>query len=155
MDGEIVYIGRNKTAITNHNHLSPAPCPVNAEAVYLIDAQEHKDGPRIDKGPDFVSKNRDRNDGHDIPFVQGIGEFYKRHAISSSRGTRSTEGIFSGAMARALSSTSLPESPTATRASFTTATYLPAYLVTSSLKCSTTHRSSLSITFSHAVQKRR
>ena len=66
-----------------------------------------------------------RDDGHDIPSVQGIGKFYKRHTMSSSRGTRSTEGIFSGAMARALSSTSFPESPTATSVSFTTATYLP------------------------------
>jgi hypothetical protein len=31
-------------------------------------------------------------------------------------------------MARALSSTSFPKSPTATSVSFTTATYLPAYL---------------------------
>src|SRR5712691_6801370 len=155
VDGEIVKIRRNKTAITNNDHLSPAPVPIDAEAVRLIDAQESKSSPRIDKGPDFVGKNRERNDGHDIPFVQGIGEFYKRHAISSSRGTRSTEGIFSDVMARALSSTSFPESPTATSVSFTTATYLPAYLVTSSLKCSTIYRSSLSIISSHTVQKRR
>jgi hypothetical protein len=51
-------IGRNKTSITNHNHLSPAPWPVDAEAVGLIDAQERKDGPRVDKNPDFGGKNR-------------------------------------------------------------------------------------------------
>ena len=150
-----MYIGLKKTAITNHNPLSLATCPVDAKAVCLIDTQERIDGPRTDKDLDFVGKDRDRDHGHCIPLVQGIREFYKRHAISSSQGTRSTEGIFSGAMAQVLSSTSLPESPTAISVSFTTTTYLPAYLVTSSLKCSTIHRSSLSIMASHRVHKRR
>ena len=68
-----------------------------------------------------------------------------RHTISSSLGTLSTDGIFSGSTSRALVSTSRRESPTATSVSLTTATYLPAYLVTSSLKCSTIQRSSRSI----------
>src|SRR5262245_9261877 len=104
-----MYIGRNKTAITNHNPLSPATCPVDLETVCLIDAQERKNSLRIDKGPACVGQNRDGDHGHCISLVQCIGEFYKKHAISSSRGTRSTEGIFSGSMARVLSSTSFPE----------------------------------------------
>jgi hypothetical protein len=52
-----MYIGWNKTSITNHYHLPPAPSPVEAEAVSLIDTQERKDGPRIDKGPYFVGKD--------------------------------------------------------------------------------------------------
>src|SRR4030042_5996042 len=80
--------------------------------------------------------------------TKNIRELYKRHAISSSRGIWSTDGILRGSISRALSSTSLPSSPTATNSSFTTATYLPAYLSTSSLKCSTIQRSSLSIAVS-------
>jgi hypothetical protein len=68
--------------------------------------------------------------------------------MSSSRGTRSTDGILLGSISRALFSTSLPESPTATNVSFTTATYLPAYFVTNSLKWSTIQRSSLSMILS-------
>ena len=74
-----------------------------------------------------------------------------RHTISSSLGTLSTDGIFSGSTSRALVSTSRRESPTATSVALTTATYLPAYLVTSSLKCSTIQRSSLSMLIFHST----
>jgi len=140
-----MHVGRNETAIAYHNHLSSAAFSIAAEAMRLIDMQERKDGSGIDKGPEFVRKNSERDDGHSIPLVQGIGEGHKRHIMSSSRGTRGTEGIFPGAIARAVSSTSLPEFPTAASVLFTTATYLPAYLVTSSLQCSTIQRSSLAI----------
>ena len=46
----------NKAAITNNNHLPPAPFPLDAEAADLIDAQESKDGPRIDTDPEFMGK---------------------------------------------------------------------------------------------------
>src|SRR4030042_2355575 len=81
--------------------------------------------------------------------MENIREFYKRHAISSSRGTVSTEGILSGYFSLAINSTSTSFSPTATSCSLTTAIALPGYLSTSSLKCSTIQRSSLSIAVSN------
>ena len=48
---ELVNIRRNKTSITHNNHPPSAPCPVDAEAVCFIDAQNSKDGSRNQPGP--------------------------------------------------------------------------------------------------------
>jgi hypothetical protein len=148
LDGEIVKIHGDKVSIANHNHLLPSALPVYADADCIICAQNGKGGARINEDPNSVAKNPNWNYWQEIASVKSVREFYNRHAISSSRGTRRTDGILRGSISRALSSTSFPESPTATNASFTTATYLPAYLSTSSLKCSTIQRLSLSIAIS-------
>ena len=46
----------NKAAITNNYHLQPAPFPLDGEAAGRLDAQESKDGFRIDTGPEFMGK---------------------------------------------------------------------------------------------------
>src|SRR4030067_1278580 len=148
-DGEVVKICRDKASVANDNHLVPPLLPIYSDAACIIYAQNGKGGSRINKDPNSMAKNCNGNYRQEITFVKGVWEFYKRHAISSSRGTRSTDGILWGSISRALSSTSLPVLPTATNFSFTTATYLPEYFVTSSLKCSTIQRSSLSITASN------
>jgi len=147
LDRQIMNESRNRAAVANHDHLSPAALPVDADAHRFVDFQQTKCRPRVDKRPELMALDRQGNDGHQKASMARVGKFYSRHTISSSRGTRSTEGILLGSMSRALVSTSLPVSPTATSVSFTTATYLPAYCVTSSLKCSTIQRSSLSMIF--------
>ena len=148
LEREVREIYGNKASVANHNHLLHTTFPIYSDTVCVICAQDSEGCSGINKNPDPMVENGNRDDRHQVTFVKGVREFYKRHAISSSLGIRSTEGILWGSIARALSSTSLPESPTATSFSFTTETYLPGYLVTSSLKCSTIQRSSLSIAFS-------
>src|SRR3990172_4514178 len=142
---KIMDICRDKASVAYYNHLQSAFVPINSQPGSFCCTDDAESGPGIYKHPDTRIKQSNRNDGHHNALMQDIRKFYNRHTISSSRGIRMTEGILSGAIARAFSSTSLRESPTATRASLTTATYFPAYLVTSSLKCSTIQRSSLSI----------
>lgn len=86
----------------------------------------------------------------------GYGSRYdKRHTVSSSRNTRSTEGMCAGVMLRALSSTSVPATRIATSVARTTATHVPASVVTSAQPCSTIQRSSMSIMSFHTVQGHR
>jgi hypothetical protein len=144
-DRDIMNEDRNETAVADDHHLQPATLPVDSHISGLSSIDHAEGGPRIHVDPYFMILDRDRDDRHQVAFVKRVREFDSRHTISSSLGTFSTDGIFLGSTSRALVSTSRRESPTATRVSFTTATYLPAYFVTSSLKCSTTHRSSLSM----------
>ena len=152
LDWKIVNKSRNIAPIANHDHLMPARAPIDTDACRFIDVQHAKRRPRVNKNPEPVGMDGDGYNGHQIAPVTRVRKFYSRHAMSSSRGTRSTDGILLGSISRALLSTSFPESPTATKVSFTTATYFPAYFVTSSLKWSTIQRSSLSIVFSLLLQ---
>jgi hypothetical protein len=145
LDRNIVNKARNIAAVANDDHLSPAALPVDPHISGFSGADHAEGGSRIHVNPDFVILDRDRDDRHQVAFVQRVRELDNRHTISSSLGTLSTDGIFSGSTSRALVSTSRRESPTATSVSFTMATYFPAYLVTSSLKCSTIQRSSRSM----------
>src|SRR5262245_15174459 len=148
LDRKIVNKSGNIATISNDNHLMPASAPIDTDSCRFVDGQHAKRRAGVDKNPEPVRMDRDRDNGHQIGLVTRVRKFYNRHAISSSRGTRSTDGILLGSISRALLSTSFPESPTATKVSFTTAIYFPAYFVTSSLKWSTIQRSSLSIVFS-------
>jgi len=144
-DCEVVDKSWNKAPIADHNHLRPAALPVDPHVSGLCGVHNAEGGSRINEDPDLMVPDRDRDDRHQVAFMKGVWELDRRHTISSSRGTLSTEGIFRGSASRAFVSTSRRDSPTATSFSFTTATYLPAYFVTNSLKCSTIQRSSLSI----------
>ena len=148
LDWEVMDKSRNKASVADYDHLRPAALPVYPYVSGLSGIDNGKGSPRIDEEPEFVILDRNGDDRHQVAFMKGVWELDKRHTISSSLGTRSTEGIFWGSISLALVSTSRRDSPTATSVSFTTATYLPAYFVTSSLKCSTTQRSSLSMVIS-------
>jgi hypothetical protein len=145
LNEQIVKENRNKTAIANYDHLPATVLPIDTHVVRLRGTDHTERSPRIHVDPDFMILDRDRDNRQQVAFVTRVSKFDSRHTISSSLGTRRTDGILSGWTARALVSTSRRESPTATNCSFTTATYLPAYFVTNSLKCSTTQRSSLSM----------
>src|SRR3989338_4600167 len=148
LDRKLMNEVRNKTSIADYDHLGFTALPLYPHISSLCGVYHAEGGSRIDEDPDFMVPDRNRDDRHQVAFMKGVWELDKRHAISSSLGTLSTEGIFWGSISRAFVSTSRRDSPTATSASFTTATYLPAYFVTSSLKCSTTQRSSLSMIIS-------
>ncbi len=148
-DGEIMKIDWNKTAISNNNHLLLASLPLNTYTFSLFGIDNIISRAGINIYPKNMPQNIDWDNGHQVSLMRYIGKFYKRQAISSSRGTLNTDGIFLGSISLAFFSTSILVSPTAASCSFTTATYLPAYFSTSSLKCSTIQRSSLSIVFSY------
>lgn len=91
--GKVVNIGRYKTPVTYHNHLGPAPLPVYADTVCVIYTQNGEHCSRINVDPNSVVKNCDGNYWQQVAFMNCVREFYKRQTISSSRGTRSTDGI--------------------------------------------------------------
>jgi hypothetical protein len=147
LDRKVLDINGYETSVTHYNHLPSPLLPIDSETMCLIYVQNGKNSSGIHVDPHSVVKDRNGNYWEKVVFMKCVREFDKRQAISSSRGTRSTDGILCGSISRALASTSVPDSPTATTLSLTTAIYLPAYLLTSSLKCSTSQRSSLSMAF--------
>lgn len=98
LNREIVNIGWDKAPVPYNNHLGLPFLPVNAKSICFICLQDGEHGSRVNIDPDPVAKNRNWNDWQQVTFVRGVREFYKRQAISSSRGTRSTDGILCGSI---------------------------------------------------------
>ena len=106
LDGKVMNEGRNIAPIAYDNHLPPTPLPVYSDISGLRSIDNTERGPRIDVDPDFMILDRNRDDRHQVAFVEDVWELDKRHTMSSSLGTFSTEGIFWGSISRAFSSTS-------------------------------------------------
>ncbi len=92
LDWEVMDESWNKASVANHDHLRSTVLPVYPHVSGLRSIDNGESSPRIDEDPDFMILERNGDDRHQVAFVKGVWKLDKRHTISSSLGTLSTEG---------------------------------------------------------------